>query len=46
MGADDDVSDSVKRIVLGDWDDKGWYIKACAGTFELVSFPISEKVGA
>ncbi|WNO07666.1 UDP-2,3-diacylglucosamine diphosphatase [Teredinibacter sp. KSP-S5-2] len=30
----------AKRYVLGDWGDKGWYIKAENGELELVSFDI------
>ena len=45
MRSDDNGRDSIRRIVLGDWNDKGWYIKACAGALELVSFAIAPKVG-
>ena len=45
MSPNGDGNDSIRRLVLGDWNDKGWYIKAWAGALELVSFPIATQVG-
>ena len=30
------------RIVLGDWDEKGWYLKVNSSGYELISFEIAE----
>ncbi len=31
----------AKRIVLGDWGTKGWYVRLAAGQAELLNFPIA-----
>ena len=36
---------NLQRIVLGDWDQLGWYLKWEAdGQHQLISFPISQPV--
>jgi UDP-2,3-diacylglucosamine hydrolase len=33
-------TNQAERIVLGDWDKKGWYLKLDQGRFELIDFEI------
>ena len=31
-----------ERVVLGDWEDKGWFIEATSSSFELIEFNINQ----
>ena len=38
------MTDGTKRIVLGDWDRCGWYLRQHEATFELERFAILDRL--
>lgn len=40
------LADDKRRIVLGDWDTQGWFIKATAQTVELQALPFPSSAAA
>ncbi|MAY42628.1 UDP-2,3-diacylglucosamine diphosphatase [Neptuniibacter sp. UBA847] len=40
----DNDGQQATRIVLGDWEKLGWYLKVDQNDYELISFPIAETI--
>lgn len=41
-----DLADHKQRIVLGDWDAQGWFIKATANTLKLQALPFPDSTSS